>query len=385
MATQTFTSSQVWVVPAGVTKIDKITVIGGGGSSGYNMTRIEASKGRIEGHGGSGEAGKIVTLTNVSVSSGQMIQAIVGDGGAPGKKEYLVWQGNHRYIVNSPGGTSSFGDFVSAAGGRAGENGENTYSGEEVFILGKDGVSYNPSNGTSYGAGGVPPAQDYKAASGAAGVVIIEYGQGAVTPQPPADPSADISDMPDINGDPRYILSRFRQIANAMDKLCAELWGIGKIFNNPVISIGGRYRLPIPDSMKSTRLAYEGWATAMTQGSTSGLIAEQPLTVNGMNNVIGVFNLINQTSRTSCLDIGGTIGNALVDPVRPEEIATWRFLQQMRAKFALYKSYVRAHDSWFSGNLCARSCQVTCQTACQTACQGCNNSTCHNQNCGGFS
>ncbi|MFZ9241632.1 MAG: hypothetical protein ACO239_00495 [Sediminibacterium sp.] len=40
------------------------------------------------------------------------------------------------------------------------------------------------------------------------------------------------------------------------------------------------------------------------------------------------------------------------------------------------------YNSWWSGGLCARSCQVSCQTACQTSCQGCNTSQCHNQKCG---
>lgn len=40
------------------------------------------------------------------------------------------------------------------------------------------------------------------------------------------------------------------------------------------------------------------------------------------------------------------------------------------------------YNSWWSGQVCARSCQVQCQTACQTSCQGCNTSQCHNQKCG---
>lgn len=47
-----------------------------------------------------------------------------------------------------------------------------------------------------------------------------------------------------------------------------------------------------------------------------------------------------------------------------------------------------SYKSWFDGP-CAGSCQLACQTACQAACQlacqHCFFSTCHNQNCGGWS
>lgn len=388
MASQTFTSSQTWVVPDGVTLISKVTVIGGGGCSGYNLYRIDAAPGQpSEGHGGKGEAGSITVVTNIAVFRGQQIQVIIGNGSTAGTLYGFMGQGV-RYSENNPGGTSSFGGFASAAGGRGGGNGANStgvtdQSGGEQ---GRDGLSFNPSNGTAYGKGGVPPDSNFKSSSGEAGAVIIEYGQGPVTPPPTG---GDVGDFPDLNGDPRFILSRIRQIVNIIDKLCAELWGIGKIFYNPVIVIPSTGRPPhaaIPDSMKSPRIAWEAWATNMVQAVNGSFSAEQPLTVNGMNHLIGIFNLVDTNAKGSSLpDIGGTIGNGMVDLVRPEEIATWRWLSQMRAKYALYRSYIQAHDSWFSGNLCARSCQVSCQTACQNACQGCNNSTCHNQNCGGFS
>lgn len=39
-------------------------------------------------------------------------------------------------------------------------------------------------------------------------------------------------------------------------------------------------------------------------------------------------------------------------------------------------------NSWFSGGICSRNCQVSCQTRCQISCQACNTKQCHDQKCG---
>jgi hypothetical protein len=82
----TFTSSQTWTVPAGVSKIDIFCVGGGAGS--------------LDGRSGGGGGGYTATLKNASVTPGQQIAVTVGAGG--------TWV---------TGGASSFGSLLSAAGG----------------------------------------------------------------------------------------------------------------------------------------------------------------------------------------------------------------------------------------------------------------------------
>ena len=57
-------------------------------------------------------------------------------------------------------------------------------------------------------------------------------------------------------------------------------------------------------------------------------------------------------------------------------------VNRLREQWASITTALDIKDSWYSNNLCARSCQVSCQTACQTSCQGCNAGQCHNQKCG---
>ena len=57
-------------------------------------------------------------------------------------------------------------------------------------------------------------------------------------------------------------------------------------------------------------------------------------------------------------------------------------VNRLREQWASITSALDTVNSWYSNNLCARSCQVSCQTACQTSCQGCNAGQCHNQKCG---
>lgn len=190
---QVFESSGTFTVPAGITKV-KVTVVGGGGGGSSVATQVDT------GGGGGGAAIEIIS----GLTPGGTVSVTVGGGGA----------------VNTSGGTSSFGAFCSATGGKhgnnplatdttvgqgglgsggnlniRGDNGEMAKLGEVSFdpaggslsggnggssILGgggRGGPTYNFSAGAggAYGGGGGQAGGIGSAAAGAAGVVIVEY------------------------------------------------------------------------------------------------------------------------------------------------------------------------------------------------------------------
>lgn len=179
---EVFTSSGTFTVPAGVTKI-KVTVIGGGGGGNTNWY--------YAGGGGGGAAIKIIS----GLTPGSTVSVTVGAGGAQ----------------NTDGGTSSFGAYCSATGGKKGTTSTNQSGAEGGIgtggdlnirgggtgggynginqatpspggssILGGGGFSsgssagVNGGNGGAYGGGGGGTGTA-NAGSGAAGVVIVEY------------------------------------------------------------------------------------------------------------------------------------------------------------------------------------------------------------------
>lgn len=92
-----FTESQDWVVPAGVTVID-VFAVGGGGSGGFG-------EGEYSGAGGGG--GYTKTVKGLSVVPKTVIPITVGAGGE-----------RTSATAKTDGGTSSFGDYVVALGGK---------------------------------------------------------------------------------------------------------------------------------------------------------------------------------------------------------------------------------------------------------------------------
>jgi hypothetical protein len=97
-----FTSSGVFVVPQGVTQA-KVTVIGGGGAGGTHAT--------LPG-GGGGAGGRAVGIV-AGLTPGSTIYVTVGAEGVAAMTP----------ASGGPGGTSSFGTYVSATGGAGGGGG----------------------------------------------------------------------------------------------------------------------------------------------------------------------------------------------------------------------------------------------------------------------
>ena len=145
---QAFTSSGVFVVPAGV-GVAKVTVLGGGGSGGSHSTLPSG------GGGAGGQAVKIIS----GLYPGAVVPVTVGPGGQP--------PAAGSYGNGGSGGTSSFGVFVSATGGSgggggtvaatnaggpggSGAGGDINYTGS----FGTDAITMAPRGGDGGGPGG---------------------------------------------------------------------------------------------------------------------------------------------------------------------------------------------------------------------------------------
>lgn len=123
---QTFTSSGIFTVPAGVTLIQVFCVGGGGG-------------GNMQSGGTGGGGGGYTTTSTMAVTPGQTISVVIGAGGrnvVPGRLSSTPAQ---------PGGTTSFGS-ISAAGGKEG--------GDISVMRGGNGGSGGGNGGISGEAGG---------------------------------------------------------------------------------------------------------------------------------------------------------------------------------------------------------------------------------------
>lgn len=102
-----FTSSGVWTVPAGVRSIN-VHCTGGGGGGGRGCLNGE------QGGGGGGGGGYTAYQNGISVQPGTQYTITVGSGGT-GDKEM-----DYGVIDGMPGSASSFGNIISAAGGKSG-------------------------------------------------------------------------------------------------------------------------------------------------------------------------------------------------------------------------------------------------------------------------
>ena len=146
-----FTSSQTWIVPDGVSKIDVFCV--GGGSSGqmyyaYELEQIDSYYDAAPAGGGGG-GGYTATSTDVTVTPGQEIAVVVGAGGAL-----------RTTYGNNAGGVSSFGAILSANGGTTSENRVYTRSRSE---------NYGTHGGSGGGAGGIGSDYGFTRSYGANG------------------------------------------------------------------------------------------------------------------------------------------------------------------------------------------------------------------------
>jgi hypothetical protein len=153
-----FTSSGTFIMPSGYSSAVVTIVAGGGGGGG------------AEGYGGGGGGG----YQDVSylVIAGASIPIIVGAGGNPGKGD--ANGGNDGSPANCgghpgngcPGGTSSFGSYLSASGGGGGSHIQDGYAGA-------GGSPGGSSGGTNVGNGNGAPGGASQGGQGSGGVAGI--------------------------------------------------------------------------------------------------------------------------------------------------------------------------------------------------------------------
>jgi len=135
------TSSQTWVVPAGVKEI-VVAVMGGGGGGGAG-TDIDTGPYSGIYFAGAGGGGAGYNVDQFDVTPGQNISMVIGGGGAGGIRctnEAAVIAGD---FVGATGGTSSVVGYLSAGGGIGGSWGPEIGLG--VFGGGNGGRGWNSS------------------------------------------------------------------------------------------------------------------------------------------------------------------------------------------------------------------------------------------------
>jgi hypothetical protein len=141
-STFTTVGSNIFTVPADVTKISAVLIGGGGGGGG-------SSPGIPGGNGGGG--GGLVYINNYPVSPGQTLTVVVGGGGVAVSAS-----------AGGDGGNSSITGVVTAFGGKGGaatasDNGSLGGSGESNFVnsgISNGGSSGKGTNTTGGGGGG---------------------------------------------------------------------------------------------------------------------------------------------------------------------------------------------------------------------------------------
>lgn len=112
-----FSGTQWWTIPEGVRRITVFCVGGGGGGASGISTSHST-------HNGGGGAGGYTNTGSFDVVPGRQYLITIGPGGGSGWNDGSV--GAETY-PGGTGGTTSFGDLISAAGGGGGKNA--TYAG----------------------------------------------------------------------------------------------------------------------------------------------------------------------------------------------------------------------------------------------------------------
>jgi hypothetical protein len=154
----TFTSTQSYTIPAGVTSVDYLVVAGGGGGS-----------------GGGGGAGGFLSGTAYAVTAGSSSTITVGSGGALGNLSASVGTAGTDstfYTITANGGGGGGGTYANTQGGNGGSGGGGSlgsgyigtaYGGSATAGQGNNGgsaISVSNPGWTSGGGGGAGGAGD---------------------------------------------------------------------------------------------------------------------------------------------------------------------------------------------------------------------------------
>lgn len=182
-----FTVSGSWTVPVGVTGSNRLYVLAVGGGGGGGGSFLDSSF--YFGAGGGGGGGQVFT-GRATATAGNSLAIVIGTGGAGGPAQTTSAAG-----TGSRGGTTSISDgtswTVSAAGGKGGDNGQQS----ESFYGGNNGgVDQSSPSGAQGGAGagrfsnptpsGAVPGNVVGAAGGGGGVTAAGSTATVSNPSP---------------------------------------------------------------------------------------------------------------------------------------------------------------------------------------------------------
>lgn len=178
---QTFTSSGVFTVPNGVTKVMAYIASGGGGGGGGKAINSSTSA-----SGGGGGASEFVPPSILTVTPGQVLSVTIGNGGAGGaglaySQAYTIGSGGNGgassiggiTVMGSPGGT---GANATATGGNGGANSLGVVAGVNA-TAGSVGLPAQGGLGVSRATGG---SSGTNAAVGVGGTSSINNGANGV-------------------------------------------------------------------------------------------------------------------------------------------------------------------------------------------------------------
>ncbi|AJQ29009.1 hypothetical protein [Pelosinus fermentans] len=185
-----------------------------------------------------------------------------------------------------------------------------------------------------------------------------------------------------------------KQIIDVILVVHNELCGVTSIYYNPAVPQGGgrvnnsgSLRQPVPDNLKAPRLpGYDSGSQSLYNSTKTFFTGgQQRLSINNINNFINSYKNLQAASQSMIPGDTASLGLAAVANQAAGSKAAANTINTVRDNLVRFNAYLDGKNIWWNGDLCARTCQVSCQTSCQLACQGCNNNTCHNQNCGGWS
>lgn len=157
---QLYTTTGVFTIPAGISKL-RVTAKGAGGGGGGSLWNIDDWEYLINSGGSGGRGG--LNIQTITVTSGAQHPVTVGRGGMGGSNDRNSPAGS-----GAGGGASSF-LTVSATGGGGGGGGSYESSGSS-------GTNGSPAGAGANGGGGSGSARDGDGGSGANGSVLIEWG-----------------------------------------------------------------------------------------------------------------------------------------------------------------------------------------------------------------
>ena len=145
-----YLKSANWVAPENITGNAIVICVGGGGGG--------------ECQYGSGGGSGYIEIESIELSPGETYRIVIGAGGAGGEPSYIAGAGQNSHTVpatpGGDGGTTSFGDILSAGGGKGGNwssgasRGGNGEAGGGAGGTASAVAGRNGGNGRIYGGGG---------------------------------------------------------------------------------------------------------------------------------------------------------------------------------------------------------------------------------------